>query len=563
MLLNGMECYPRPQLVRSSFMSLDGEWEFALAAQGEQPRYTRVIRVPYCMECPLSGIGERHRKGDILYYRRSFRPDWEKLGKDGRIILHCGALDQRADLYVNGVLYGRELRFPQTEADITALCRKEEENSLVLAVKDDGEDVSYPYGKQKEKNGGMWYTPVSGIWGSVWLENVPDEYIRFLDTELSAEEATITAVGCKRDGELVLDTGERFPVRNGTVTVRPRKKHLWSPEDPYLYHYTLTLGEDSVRSYFALRSFEIQNVNGVPRLCLNGRPYFINAVLSQGYFADGLWTPGDLNAYEKDILFLKECGFNAVRKHIKTEPDRFYYDCDRLGLLVMQDSVNSGKYSFLRDTALPTLGLKHWPERRLKKEDTRRKRFEEDLRFYVPRLSSHPCVCLWTVFNEGWGQFSAKEEYTLIKTLRPRMTVDTASGWFVTKHTDVLSEHVYFRPFRMKKRLSGEKPLLLTEFGGYALKVQGHCFRDDGKYGYRFFSDAESFAVALTDLYEKQILPAARNGLSGCAYTQLSDVEDEVNGLLTYDRKVRKIAPERLRAVFERIRAAADGAGER
>ncbi|MBO5327307.1 MAG: glycoside hydrolase family 2, partial [Clostridia bacterium] len=296
--------------------------------------------------------------------------------------------------------------------------------------------------------------------------------------------------------------------------------------------------KDTVSSYFACRTVCVGNVQGVPRLLLNGKPYFFHGLLDQGYFPDGIFTPAHPSRYEKDILFAKSLGFNTLRKHIKIEPEQFYYDCDRLGMIVFQDMVNNGDYSFLRDTALPTLGFKRRNDKHLHQNTASRDAFLCAMDETVKALYNHPCICYWTIFNEGWGQFDGDAAYRRLRALDDSRIIDTASGWFTVKESDVDSPHVYFKP--VKCRPAG-KPMILSEFGGYSLAAQGHVFNPDKSYGYRKFKNEADLQRALTELYEREILPAARAGLSGAIYTQIADVEDEINGLVTYDRKHVKV----------------------
>ena len=291
-------------------------------------------------------------------------------------------------------------------------------------------------------------------------------------------------------------------------------------------------------------------MDGIPRLCLNGKPYFLHALLDQGYFSDGIYIPAAPEAYTRDILAMKELGFNTLRKHIKVEPEQFYYDCDRLGMLVMQDMVNNGRYSFLRDTALPTIGVKSLSDTRLHRDRSTREAFLRGMESTVRQLYNHPCICYWTIFNEGWGQFDGTAAYRRLRELDPTRFIDTASGWFKGVESDVDSEHIYFKPVKLAY---GDKPMVLSEFGGYACKPAGHAFNPKGTYGYRFFAEQADFEDALIRLYEDEIIPAVSRGLCAAVYTQVSDVEDETNGLLSYDRKVTKVSAARMQAVAHKI----------
>ena len=348
------EKYPRPQLKRESYVNLNGEWLFQVGTKDFPKNYTKRIRVPFCPESLLSGLKMDVAPGSYLYYRREL-PIPEGFRKD-RVLLHIGAADQVAWVYVNGTLMCEHTGgYEAFSVDITDALEDDQENILVIAVFDDLRATTLPYGKQSLCRGGMWYTPVSGIWQTVWLESVPEDYIRALDIDVTQTEATVTVLPTM-EGK-ILCQGKEYPLVDGKAVIAPETPHLWSPEDPYLYDFVVEAGEDRVESYFALRTVEIQNANGIPRICLNGQPYFFHGLLDQGYWSDGIYTPAAPECYEDDILQMKQLGFNTLRKHIKVEPEEFYYQCDRLGMIVFQDMVNNGDYDFVRDTVLPTVGI--------------------------------------------------------------------------------------------------------------------------------------------------------------------------------------------------------------
>ena len=338
--------YPRPQMRRDNWLNLNGEWDFAV-----NDRFVGKIRVPFCPESALSGIGTHFHEGAILSYTRQF--SLPENFRRGRVLLHIGAADQVADVYVNGHSVGHhEGGYEAFSFDITD--QLAEENRLEIRCVDDLRQQEYPYGKQTLKRGGMWYTPVSGIWQTVWLESVPETYIQKLNIENRGTSVTVSTVPAL-DGTVTIPELGSFPLKNGCVTVTPEKPRFWSPEDPFLYGFTLEAGEDRVESYFALRTLEIRKIGNHQWLCLNGKPYFFHGLLDQGYWPDGLFTPATPECFAEDILAMKKLGFNTLRKHIKVEPEEFYYQCDRLGMVVFQDMVNNGRYCFLRDTALPTV----------------------------------------------------------------------------------------------------------------------------------------------------------------------------------------------------------------
>ena len=523
--------YPRPQMKRDSYLNLNGAWDFSVdyEKQGQ-------IRVPFCPESKLSGIGKHYEEGALLCYNRSFVLP-EGFNK-GRVILHIGAADQRADVFVNGKPVGTHKGgYEAFSIDITPWIK--EENNLQICCFDDLTDQSYPYGKQVMKRGGMWYTPVSGIWQTVWLESVPETYIEKLDIENRGYSVKISVEPALSGTVTVAGLGS-FDLVEGSVTVTPENPHLWSPEDPYLYDFVVEAGEDRIESYFAIRSLGIRKVGQYQRLCLNGKPYFFHGLLDQGYWPDGLFTPAMPECYADDILMMKKLGFNTLRKHIKVEPEEFYYQCDKLGMIVWQDMVNNSDYNFFRDTALPTVGIQKLPDQFLHTDAHSRKRFLECMEATVNQLKNHPSICYWTIFNEAWGQFDSDNVFESFKELDDTRFVDSTSGWFRQKKSDVDSYHVYFRKVKLK---AGKRPLVLSEFGGKTYKAEGHVFNPDKSYGYGGCETLEALNEALVKLYTEEIIPCAKNGLCAAIYTQVSDVEDEINGLVTYDRKVEKVDP--------------------
>ena len=539
--------YPRPQMRRDSYVNLNGFWDFA-AGETLPEQYTETIRVPYPPESLLSGVNRHFPEGTGLYYRRKFTlpGNFNK----GRVLLHIGAADQTAEVYINQTRVGyHEGGYEAFTLDITRALA--DENELVICCRDDLRDLSFPYGKQvaPKKRGGMWYTPVSGIWQSVWLESVPEEHVQQLHIE-NIGYAVHISIDPPLPGTVQIEGLGEYSLENGAVTVCPENPRLWSPEDPYLYSFSVETACDKVESYFAIRHLETKVVDGYPRLCLNGKPYFFHGLLDQGYWPDGLLTPADPGCFARDILTMKSLGFNTLRKHIKVEPEQFYYDCDRLGMVVFQDMVNNGDYSFLRDTALPTVGLQRLNDKHLHRDKKCRARFLQAMEATVKQLKNHPCICYWTVFNEGWGQFDSDRVFEIMKALDSSRFIDSTSGWFRRKKSDVDSRHVYFRPIRLK---AGEKPLVLSEFGGYSYVPKGHAFTEEKNYGYGKFEKVEDFQAALEKLYWEQVLPAYQAGLCAAIYTQVSDVEDETNGLVSYDREICKLDPEKMLAIAQAL----------
>jgi len=528
------EHYPRPQMRRDSYVNLNGKWDFAVS-QGPAPVYNRKILVPFCPESPLSGIHEHFPEGAALCYRRSFTLP-EGFRKD-RVLLHIGAADQVLKCYVNGKAVGSHAGgYEAMTFDITDAL--EAENLLEIRCTDNLYFHDYPYGKQSLSRGGMWYTPVSGIWQSVWLESVPQAYIRSLKIE-NRDAGVKISIDPPLEGCVEVKTLGTFPLVDGCVTVTPENPRYWSPETPVLYDFSVVTQQDRVDSYFAIRTISTGTVDGIPRLLLNGKPYFFHGLLDQGYWPDGIYTPADPSCYQQDILTAKKLGFNTLRKHIKVEAQEFYYQCDKLGMLVFQDMVNNGEYKLFRDTVLPSLGLQKRKDVNMHPDPAIREKFIKGMEATVRQLESHPCIVYWTVFNEGWGQFDSNAVYDRLKQLDDTRIIDTASGWFRAEKTDVQSLHIYFGLWHRLKK--AKKPLVLTEFGGYACPVHGHLFNTKKSYGYKTCKSVQALQGDIEKLYRTKILPAIGKGLCGAIYTQLSDVEDEINGLVTYDRKVCKL----------------------
>ena len=546
--------YPRPQLVRESFYNLNGLWDYAITASDACPgAWDGQILVPFSPEAPLSGVGKTLRPGQVLWYRRPL-PLKKRAGM--RTLLHFGAVDQRAWVYVNGLLAGTHTGgYTAFTLDITKLLR-EGENTLTVAVRDDTDTVPLARGKQKTKRGGIWQT--------VWAELVPERYIGSLLFTPELPEGRIrwqvfsaapqgAKVSVCYQGEPVAE-GETDADGCGSAVIAPEHLHLWTPETPELYDVTVTLGDDTVKSYFAMRTVGTgRDAAGHPCLLLNGQPYFHHGVLDQGYWPDGLYTAPSDEALIYDIQLMKRLGFNMLRKHIKIEPMRWYYHCDRLGMLVWQDMPSGGgRYNLLTISAplITGIHLKDSHYRLFARTDPDgRDSFRQELEEMILQLQNCPCIVLWVPFNEGWGQFDAKQITRLVRKLDPTRLIDHASGWHDQGVSDVRSLHVYFKPYRFRPDKKG-RAVVLSEFGGYNLPVAGHTWNEKN-FGYKGYQTPEALGEAVRKLYETQIIPARKAGLAADVYTQLSDVEDEVNGFVTYDRKEEKL-PERLMQAIAR-----------
>ena len=543
--------HPTPQFEREAFLSLNGEWDFCLSKDDGACEYNEKILVPFCPESALSGIEKAVMPDDYMHYRRTFTLPEDF--KSERVFLHFGAVDQTCTVYVNGIKLGSHKGgYIPFCFDITdELCDGENE---ITVVAHDGLDHKYPYGKQKYKRGGMWYTPVSGIWQTVWLEGRPKRHVEDIKITPHEKGVRIAVTGGENHKRITLkSSGEVFEFDGAFVNIEPKELNLWTPETPYIYYFTLECGEDVIKSYFAVRWVDVRDVGGTARICLNGKPYLFNGMLDQGYYPDGIFMPATEEGYIDDVLLAKKLGFNMLRKHIKIEPMIFYYICDVHGIAVFQDMVNNGKYNFVKDTVIPTIEttlLQRLNDNGFAKNPETRAIFEDSMYATADHLYNVPSIVYYTIFNEGWGQFCADDMYEKLRSFDSTRVIDSTSGWFRRHKTDVDSRHIYFRPLKPKK-LDG-RPLVISEFGGYAHSVKDHVF-SESVYGYKVFSDRADFEAAVLKLYDKEVRALVEKGASAFVYTQVSDVEDEINGFVTYDRQCVKIDCDKLRKINEEL----------
>lgn len=546
--------YPRPQFVRNSYINLNGVWRCGFSESGEIPGSLETeIVVPFSPEAPLSGVNRVLKPGEYLHYEKIF--DIPDGFNQGRVFIHFGAVDQIAQVYVNGVFIGSHTGgYTPFSFEITDYI-KTGSNTLNVAVMDYSDTGEYSRGKQKLKRGQIWYSPQSGIWQTVWLESTPRDYIHSvrITPDYDGEQVSFDF---DADGEVaisVYDCGTLLAETCERVIKLPNFKS-WSPESPFLYDVVFTCGKDRVKSYFGMRKFSTgTDENGIPRLFLNNRPYFHNGLLDQGYYPDGYLTPPSNEALENDVKTAKKMGFNMLRKHIKIEPMLWYHYCDVNGILVWQDMVNGGGKYGLEISVLPFIGinLDDTNYKTFKRTDEKqRESYYNELKEMLDALYNCPCIALWVPFNEGWGQFDSAKAYDFIKKYDKTRIIDSASGWHDRGVTDVISKHIYFTPIKVK---AGARPYVLSEFGGFSHRVKGHTFNSK-MFGYKIYNSPESLAAAYKKTFEKTIIPQIKTGLSATVYTQLTDVEDELNGLLTYDRKVEKIPADLLKKINERVK---------
>ena len=589
--------YPRPQLVRSSHLNLNGRWEYAITATEDAPEaFDGTIVVPFSPETLLSGVGRLVSPDDVLHYRRTVvLPSGFLPSPDARVLLHFGAVDQWCRVSVNDQRVGEHLGgyLPFT-CDVTDALH-DGGNELRVVVRDPSDTGQLSRGKQRLARGGIWYTPQSGIWQTVWMEAVPARWIERLEIipelgpapAIPGSESLRVVVHVAEPGEgprgaapadgdgramtaeVVVRAGGIELARAAGAVGEPLVLALpgarrWSPEDPFLHDLEVRAGADVVRSYAGLRSFGLgPDAEGIPRLLLNGTPYFHAGVLDQGYWSDGGYTAPSDEALVHDIATMKRLGFTMLRKHIKVEPLRWYHHCDRLGMLVWQDMVNGGGRYNPAVISVPAVASRvRVDDRRYRTfargDEAGRAHWLAEMEATIALLGNVVSLAMWVPFNEGWGQFDAAEVCDRVRALDPTRTVDHASGWHDQGAGDLTSLHVYFRAFRVPRprRGTAHRALALTEYGGYSLRLPEHS-TTTREFGYRRYPDAAALARAFTRLHTRQIIPAIGAGLSASVYTQLSDVEDETNGLLTYDRRVVKIDEDMVRAVVSQLRLGA------
>ena len=582
-----LEEYPRPLLMREDYQILNGWWDYAFTIDYKQPQqYEGRILVPFSPETALSGVGRQLKPDEYLWYRRNFDlPGWDREKGQNRILLHFGAVDQSCEVRINGHKVKRHTGgYLPFEVDISRYAQ-ESANELIVAVKDLSDTSYHSKGKQKLNAGGMFYTAQSGIWQTVWLEKVPETYIKEIKTvpdiekkiiriKVSSSYSTDKKNVDKLSRNLPIEIKIRKPGLYPDPVVKPSQIStedmletavlavsdkwieipiesisLWNCETPYLYYFEVKLGDDRAISYFAMRKFSLETKvhEEFLRICLNGEVQFQNGVLDQGYWPESLYTPPSDAAMIFDIQEMKKTGFNMVRKHLKIEPQRWYYHCDRLGIVVWQDMVNGGSYykhwfvtygaTLLSWLRIPMRDV--YPRLLSREAKAGRLEFIREMKETIRLLGNHPSIAAWVIFNEGWGQFQTEDMTRIVRRLDPNRLIDQASGWFDQGGGDFSSLHNYF--FKLFIRPERERASVLSEFGGYSYREPGHCAKEK-LYGYGICKNKKDLEKRFLERWSgvRNLIP---QGLSASIYTQWTDVEEVVNGVFTYDREVRKIEP--------------------
>lgn len=562
--------YPRPQMVRENWVNLNGLWDYAIQAKAESAPadYQGKILVPFAIESALSGVGKRVGKDNNLWYRTSFTVP--RSMRRQQVLLHFGAVDWHAEVFINGEKAGEHKGgYDPFTFNITPLLEGRGEQELLVKVWDPSDDGPQPRGKQVKDPEGIWYTPVTGIWQTVWLEGVAESYIAGVRNTPDVDNSSIrvaadmeTAGRAAQGGTAgqlrvtVLDKGNKIAEETvdagAEAVIQLNDPQLWSPSNPYLYDLKIELLQndkvvDAVDSYFAMRKISMEkDASGVQRMLLNDEFVFQYGPLDQGWWPDGLYTAPTDEALLFDIEKTREMGFNMIRKHVKVEPARWYYYCDSLGMLVWQD-MPSGDMGNKWNPRPGVTGIGTEKDRTPESEAI----FRTEWKAIMDANYNFPSIIVWVPFNEAWGQFKTEEITNWTMEYDPSRLVNSASGGNFHPVGHIIDLHNYPEPVMPRPDLfGGSKVITLGEFGGLGLPLEGHTWQEKDNWGYRSFDSKEALLERYSE-YMDMLQQLISRGLSAAIYTQTTDVEVEVNGLMTYDRKVIKIDPPTLKKLHE------------
>jgi beta-galactosidase/beta-glucuronidase len=555
--------YPRPQMVRDIWMNLNGLWTYAItpASDGQPVSFAGNILVPFAVESALSGVGKTVGKDNRLWYKHSFTVPSNFKNKN--VLLHFGAVDWRCEVFVNGKSVGQhEGGYDPFSFDVTAVLKKSGSQEIVVSVWDPSDEGPQPRGKQVKSPNSIWYTPVTGIWQTVWLEAVPKTYIESTKNIPDLDKKSLNVKAVFKNSQ----PGDKLKVTafDGTQKVAEQESatdelslaisnpKLWSPTNPFLYDLTISLVRngkviDEVKSYFGMRKISMApDENGIQRMLLNNEFVFQYGPLDQGWWPDGLYTAPTDEALKFDIAKTKEMGFNMIRKHVKVEPARWYYHCDKLGMLVWQD-MPSGDMGNHWDSRPGIVGIATEKERTPESE----KIFKTEWKAIMDANINSPSIVVWVPFNEAWGQFKTDEIVKWTASYDPSRLVNGASGGNFTKSGHIMDLHNYPAPCMPDPKLYGkDQVIVLGEFGGLGLPVEGHTWQEKNNWGYQSFPNRDELLSKYSN-FMSRFPELIKQGLSAAIYTQTTDVEIEVNGLMTYDRKEIKMPEAKLNALHQ------------